>query len=243
MHPYNRLPSSGHSTPSPPASPLRSPRLRPGRSKTGRFSPGQPAGRTYCERLAWIFLSCLLRRQGIFLFAPLIYISCMLLYMGTVSFDVVPVIKHHAAPGSVYRSPELYAKLRPEMDVDNSSADAVGICRFGFFLLNYFWILMTQVLYLFEMLFLFIDFFCNNFLCSRLWIFFFSWIFDLVWKIMNLFVVMLICWLGYHYYIISSPFVWKVLRFKNRKDLTILTLFCMYIWSVLTSSQISYLYL
>ena len=132
MHPKIRLPSSGHSTPSPPASPLRSPRLRHGRSKTVRFSPGQPATRTFAQRLAWIFLSGLLRRQGVFLFAPLIYISCMLLYMGTVPFDVVPVIKHRAAPGSVYRSPELYAKLRLEMDADNSSTDAVSISRFEF---------------------------------------------------------------------------------------------------------------
>lgn len=127
MHPLNRLPSSGHSTPSPPQSPLRSPRLRRGRSKTARFSPVQPAGRTVAQRLSWIFLSALLRRQGVFLFAPLIYISGMLLYMGTVSFDVVPIIKHRPAPGSVYRSPELYAKLRLEMDSDNSSVDAVGI--------------------------------------------------------------------------------------------------------------------
>lgn len=134
MHPYNRLPSSGHSTPSPPPSPLRSPRLRHSRSKGGRFTPVQQPGRTFPQRLAWLILSVLLRRQGIFLFAPLIYISGMLLYMGTVSFDVVPVIKHRPAPGSVYRSPQLLAKLRPEMDADNSSADAVRISLsvFGF---------------------------------------------------------------------------------------------------------------
>jgi hypothetical protein len=121
---YNRLPSSGHSTPSPPASPLRSPRYR--RSKAGRFGPAQlHPGRTLAQRLAWLLLSVLLRRQGIFLFAPLIYISGMLLYMGSVSFDVVPVISHRPAPGSVYRSPQLYEKLRPDMDSDNSSAGAV----------------------------------------------------------------------------------------------------------------------
>ncbi|KAI6677140.1 hypothetical protein NL676_037936 [Syzygium grande] len=124
MHPYNRLPSSGHSTPSPPGSPLRSPRYRHSRSK-GRFTPAQP-GRTLAQRVAWLLLSCLLRRQGVFLFAPLIYISGMLLYMGTVKFDVVPVIKHRPAPGSVYRSPQLYEKLRPDMDADNSSADAIS---------------------------------------------------------------------------------------------------------------------
>lgn len=123
MHAYNRLPGSGHNSPSPPASPLRSPRLRHSRSKPGRFT--QPPI-TLPQRLAWIVLSLLLRRQGIFLFAPLLYISGMLFYMGTVSFDSVPVIKHRPPPGSVYRSPQLYAKLRPEMDADNSSLDAVS---------------------------------------------------------------------------------------------------------------------
>lgn len=56
----------------------------------------------------------------------------MLLYMGSVSFDVVPVISHRPATGSVYRSPELYLKLKPDMDSDNSSADAVSF--FFFFL-------------------------------------------------------------------------------------------------------------
>ncbi|XAR63642.1 hypothetical protein NMG60_11023660 [Bertholletia excelsa] len=124
---YNRLPSSGHNSPSPPASPHRSPtRLRHGsRSKVGRFTSGQPP-RTLAQQLAWVLLSVFLRRQGIFLFAPLLYISGMLFYMGTVSFDVVPVIKHRHVPGSVYRSPQLYAKLRPEMDADKSPADAIS---------------------------------------------------------------------------------------------------------------------
>uniref|UniRef100_A0A5B6Z8J3 O-fucosyltransferase family protein n=1 Tax=Davidia involucrata TaxID=16924 RepID=A0A5B6Z8J3_DAVIN len=126
MHAYNRLPSSGHNSPSPPQSPLRSPRLRHARSKSGRFTPGQQPPRTLAQRLAWVLLSVLLRRQGIFLFAPLLYVSGMLFYMGTVSFDVVPIIKHRPAPGSVYRSPQVYAKLRSEMDSDNSSADAIS---------------------------------------------------------------------------------------------------------------------
>ncbi|GAV72858.1 O-FucT domain-containing protein [Cephalotus follicularis] len=127
MHAYNRVSSSGHSTPSPPQSPLRSPRYRHGRSKGGRFTPGQPpSGRApLAHRLAWLLLSVLLRRQGIFLFAPLIYISGMLLYMGTV-LDVGPMINHSPAHGSVYRSPQLYAKLRHDMDSDNSSGDAMS---------------------------------------------------------------------------------------------------------------------
>ncbi|KAK7273838.1 hypothetical protein RIF29_14902 [Crotalaria pallida] len=127
MHPYNRLPTSGYSTPSPPSSPLRSPRLRHVRTKPGRFTPSQPPPvRTVSQQFAWLFISVLLRRQGLFLFAPLIYISVMLLYMGTFSFDIVPIITHRPAPGSVYRSTELYSKLRDEMDADDSPADAIS---------------------------------------------------------------------------------------------------------------------
>ncbi|KAL3644703.1 Protein ESMERALDA 1 [Castilleja foliolosa] len=123
MQAYNRLPSSGHSSPtSPPTSPLsRSPRYRHRGSKSGR-----PPAKTLAQRVAWILLSVLLKRQGIFLFAPLLYIAGMLFYMGTVSFDMVPVIKHRHAPGSVYRSPQLYDKVRPDMDSDNSTADAIS---------------------------------------------------------------------------------------------------------------------
>ncbi|KAL7240233.1 hypothetical protein ACSBR2_005991 [Camellia fascicularis] len=126
---YNRLPGSGHNSPSPPQSPLRSPnRLRHSgsRSKQGRFNSfGNQPPRTLAHRLAWFLLSVLLRRQGVFLFAPLLYIAGMLFYMGTVSFDHVPVIKHRPPAGSLYRTPQLYAKLRPQMDADNSSSDAI----------------------------------------------------------------------------------------------------------------------
>ncbi|MFS7927084.1 hypothetical protein Hanom_Chr04g00304751 [Helianthus anomalus] len=47
-------------------------------------------------------------------------------YMGTTSFDVVlNVTKVRKAPRLVYRSPELYAKLRHEIDMDNSSSNVV----------------------------------------------------------------------------------------------------------------------
>ncbi|KAI3910410.1 hypothetical protein MKX01_034804 [Papaver californicum] len=132
MHPaYNRISSSGHNSPSPPQSPLRgSPRLRHTRSsnnKGGSSGKFLPPPKTFPQRIAWILLSVLLRRQGVFLFAPLIYISGMLLYMGTVSLDVVvPDINSRPPPGSVYRSPQLYNKLRPEMDADNFSSDALA---------------------------------------------------------------------------------------------------------------------
>ena len=71
--------------------------------------------------MAWMLLSFLLRRQAIFLFAPLLYVAAMLFYMGTVPIDSVPRIISRSAPGSVYRSPKLYERLRPVMDADNSS--------------------------------------------------------------------------------------------------------------------------
>lgn len=130
MHAYNRLPSSGHTSPSSPASPLRSPRFRHSRIKTNRFnSPSSSTAvspKTPSQRIARSLLSILLRRQGVFLFAPLIYIICMLFYIGSVSFDVVPFINHRPAPGSVYRTPQVYAKLKPEMDADDSTSDAVS---------------------------------------------------------------------------------------------------------------------
>lgn len=46
--------------------------------------------------------------------------------MGTVQFDVDVSIKRSMSVGSVYRSPELYAKLRHEMDADDSTADAIS---------------------------------------------------------------------------------------------------------------------
>lgn len=117
----NRLPGSNHTTPSPPTSP----RLCRSRSKSsGHFPAAQPS-RTLAHGLSWIFLSVFLRRQGILLFAPLIYISCMLFHMRTASFDAGPIVHRRPAPGSIYKSPQVYAKLREEIDADNTTADAV----------------------------------------------------------------------------------------------------------------------
>lgn len=144
MHAYNRLPSSGHSSPSPPASPRRSPRYRHVRIKPGRFSSPTPSAaasspRTPSQRIARSVLSLLLRRQGFFLFAPFIYVLCMLFYIGTFSFDIVPFINHRPPPGSVYKTPHVYAKLKPEMDADVSTPDAVRPFFFSFpYILLYF---------------------------------------------------------------------------------------------------------
>ncbi|KAF8396229.1 hypothetical protein HHK36_017843 [Tetracentron sinense] len=65
---------------------------------------------------------------SVFLFAPLIYISGMLLYMGTISFDVVPLIKPCPPPGSLYRSPQPRAKERPSV---STSVPATAASEFG----------------------------------------------------------------------------------------------------------------
>lgn len=106
-----RLPGSSHSSPSPPPSPslLRS-----------------QSSRTFAHQVSWILLSIIIRRrQGILLFAPLVYICCMLFHMRTASFDADPIVHRRPAPGSVYRSPQVYAKLRAAIDADNATADAV----------------------------------------------------------------------------------------------------------------------
>lgn len=121
-----RLPGSSHSSPSPPPSPslLRSKPTVP------------PRSRTFAHRISSIVLSILIRRrQGILLFAPLVYISCMLFRMRTASFDAgdPTLIHRRPAPGSVYRSPQVYAKLRAAIDADNATADAVrGLPLFYF---------------------------------------------------------------------------------------------------------------
>lgn len=51
----------------------------------------------------------------------------MLFHMHKASFDAGPTIHRRPAPGSVYRSPQAYAKLRAEIDADNATADAVRL--------------------------------------------------------------------------------------------------------------------
>ncbi|KAG2323833.1 hypothetical protein Bca52824_006561 [Brassica carinata] len=112
-----RLPGSSHSPPSPPPSP----------SLPGSKSSVVQSSRSFAYRINLIVLSVLIRRrQGILLFAPLVYISCMLFHMHTASFDAGPIVHRRPAPGSVYRSPQVYAKLREEIDADNATADAIS---------------------------------------------------------------------------------------------------------------------
>ncbi|XP_010931258.1 protein ESMERALDA 1 isoform X1 [Elaeis guineensis] len=129
-HAYSRLGSPG-GTPSPPASPRRSPRThrRPSKSASGRLLQSP---RALVQRMAWMLLSLLLRRQAIFLFAPLLYVAGMLFYMGTVSLEGVPRIISRPAPGSIYRSPQLYLRLRTDMNADNSSDALATVWRHAY---------------------------------------------------------------------------------------------------------------
>lgn len=124
MHGCSRLGSgrlSGSSSPSPPSSP----RLRHGRGKGGGRGPKL---QSFTERIVHLLLSAVFRRRGVLLFAPLVYISGMLIYMGTLSFDVPGsvVIRRRPTPGSTYRSPQVFEQLWPFLEVDGNSSDALS---------------------------------------------------------------------------------------------------------------------
>lgn len=125
-HAYSRLGSFG--APSPPSSPRRAWGRRPSAkgAASARAAPGA------MRRAARAVLAALLRRQAVFLFAPLLYVAAMLLYMGSVSLDSVPRIISRPAPGSLYRSPQLYARLRDDMDADNATDALATVWRHAY---------------------------------------------------------------------------------------------------------------
>ncbi|KAI7744887.1 hypothetical protein M8C21_022610 [Ambrosia artemisiifolia] len=118
MHPKTRLPITKPNSPSP--SPPASPRTRHTRSNKTRFTH-----LSFPHRFSSILLSTLLHRQRLLLFVPFIYFFGMFLHFNTLHFDD-DVVFGAMTVGSVYRSPELYLKLRLIMDADNSSADAIS---------------------------------------------------------------------------------------------------------------------
>lgn len=135
MHGYSRLGTArSNATSSPPSSP----RFRHGRSKT---SGGRASKQSVVERMVVVLVSMVFRRRGVLLLAPFLYFSGMLLYMGSMGFDVVSlkntvaVAVHKRAPtGSVYRSPQVFEKLWPFMECEsNGSANAVQFLTLHFF--------------------------------------------------------------------------------------------------------------
>ncbi|XP_047054351.1 protein ESMERALDA 1-like [Lolium rigidum] len=139
-HAYSRLGSLGGAAsaaaPSPPSSPRRAwgrkASAKGAATSTSRAAAGAGAGAGRARRAARAVLAALLRRQAVFLFAPLLYVAAMLLYMGSVSLDGVPRIISRPAPGSMYRSPQLYARLRADMDADNATDALATVWRHAY---------------------------------------------------------------------------------------------------------------
>lgn len=147
---YSRLGSLGGAPSPPPVPPAVAAvaSLQRGGGGSGRRTPGKGGSASASAAAGWTGVGCgcaarraaravlaaLHRRQAVFLFAPLLYVAAMLLYMGSIPLDVVPRIVARPAPGSVYRSPQLYARLRADMDADNST-DAVSGSSFAGLLL------------------------------------------------------------------------------------------------------------
>ncbi|KAK6940335.1 GDP-fucose protein O-fucosyltransferase [Dillenia turbinata] len=128
MHGYSRLGNGGGGRNNGLSSPPLSPRFRHGRSKmSATFSF---RSENFVERLVWMMLSAMFRRKGVLLFAPLLYISVMLLYMGSLNFDTRVgggdggrvVVDEKPLPGSVYRSPQVFERLWPFMQAEPHSA-------------------------------------------------------------------------------------------------------------------------
>lgn len=141
-HAYSRLGSFGAaafpppppSSPGPPGAGAGGGSWTPAKSGSVRGIPGTAVsaataarvgvahrGGGVARRVARAVLATLLRRQAVFLFAPLLYVAAMLLYMGSLPLDAVPRIIARQPLGSVYRSPQLYRRLRADMDADNST--------------------------------------------------------------------------------------------------------------------------
>lgn len=102
----------------------------------------------FVERLVCIVIAAVLRRKGVLLFAPLLYITGMLVYMGSLSLENKVgggerigykkgkgnveysggfVLDEPRLPGSLYRSPEVFERLWPFMQADqgNHSSNAL----------------------------------------------------------------------------------------------------------------------
>lgn len=131
MHGLSRL-GNGVNSPSPPSSP----RFRHTRNKNTDVCGSFPGGncqvklQNFAEKLGFMIVSAVYRRRGVLLFAPLLYISGMLLYMGALGFDASGTSGGGTglAPlGSVYRSPQVFEKLWPLMEAENNGSSNLVI--------------------------------------------------------------------------------------------------------------------
>lgn len=114
-------------------------------SSSSSCSKSKESNSNSMERLVFLVMSAVFRRRGLLLFAPLLYISGMLLYMGSLSFDVVTikngivVVHKRPPPGSVYRSPQVFQNLWPFMEAQTANSTNLNVVSsLLFFLLTYF---------------------------------------------------------------------------------------------------------
>ncbi|GAB2291176.1 O-fucosyltransferase 9 [Dionaea muscipula] len=151
MHGYSRL-GTGVNSPSPPAPPalptgLRHSRMKPnGVAAVGGGAAAGTGGRKgggsvklgdSIQRVVYFVISVVFRRKGVLLFAPVMYILGMLLYMGSLSLDNGGtaggksgftdrlggfVMNEPRVPGSMYRSPEVFEKLWPYMQAEGNQS-------------------------------------------------------------------------------------------------------------------------
>ncbi|KAH9617288.1 hypothetical protein KSS87_021978 [Heliosperma pusillum] len=143
MHGYSRLGPGFNtqttSSPSPPSSPrFRPTRMKPNGLNPAHTPPGSVHGRRvgsmkvghFVERVVYMVIAAVFRRKGVLLFAPLLYIMGMLVYMGSLSFDSLSskigkgnsevvggfVLNEPRLPGSLYRTPEVFERLLPYLE-------------------------------------------------------------------------------------------------------------------------------
>ncbi|KAF9608491.1 hypothetical protein IFM89_009857 [Coptis chinensis] len=121
------------STSSPPSSPPSSPRFRHVRTRKAMSTVTTSSTTTsmhkpkklfsFTEGLLYFLVSTVFRRRGVLLFAPLLYISGMLMYMGTLTLEGSVNGVHGPSSqlpllGSLYRTPQVFENLWPFMQND-----------------------------------------------------------------------------------------------------------------------------
>ncbi|VFQ69881.1 unnamed protein product [Cuscuta campestris] len=114
---------SGVNTPLPPSSPRPRRKNSPVGFGAGSFRGGVNGElklHNFAEKLGFVLVSAVHRRRGVLLFAPLLYISGMLFYMGTFGLNGGRGRPAVAPQGSLYRSPQLFEKLWPHMQDENN---------------------------------------------------------------------------------------------------------------------------
>uniref|UniRef100_A0A1D1YQH5 O-fucosyltransferase family protein n=1 Tax=Anthurium amnicola TaxID=1678845 RepID=A0A1D1YQH5_9ARAE len=126
MNGYSRL-GNGKPNGGAPGSPgSSSPSLGFRGGKGGGFG-GAARTEKLAQRFVYLFVSAVFRRKGVLLFAPVLYITGMLMYMGTLNLDAVQggvgvAILKKAPVGSVYRSPKVFEALWPFMQADGGNS-------------------------------------------------------------------------------------------------------------------------